>query len=159
MSTPTCPLCDLCQLRSGEERAMDACTVCALEFGLVPMAHSQRPPLPCMRCNGMRFVRAVPREHTAVGLRFTTGGATSNVMRNVSAPVVVTHEPQMVAKPDGTGRRPVPLDIRAGFGRVEMFVCRGCGYVEWYCGDPESIPIGPHYMTEAIDYAGESPYR
>lgn len=154
-----CPLCDLCQLRDGAERAMNACTVCALELGLVPMAHSRRPPVPCVRCNGMRFVRALPREHTGVGLRFDVPTTTPNVLRSVSAPAVVTHEPQTTWKLDGRGRQAVPVDIRSGFGRLEMFICRGCGFVEWYCADPEAIPIGPHYLTEDIDYSGQTPYR
>jgi hypothetical protein len=157
-----CPLCDLCQLRSGDERAMNACAVCAVELGLAPMAHSRRAPVPCTRCNGMRFTRVVPREHTSVGLRFApseAGTAGSLAPRSVSAPMVATHEPQATAKRPGGGRHVVPIDIRAGFGRLEMFVCRGCGFVEWYCSDPASIPIGPHYMTEDIDYASAAPYR
>jgi hypothetical protein len=158
----TCPLCDLCQLRSGHERAMNACTVCAFELGLTPMAHSRRPPVPCMRCNGMRFTRAIPREHTSVGLRFAPTDLApdaGDIHRSVSAPAVVTHQPRSTQKLNSKGKQVVPVDIREGFGRLEIFVCRGCGFIEWYCEDPGSIPIGPHYMTEDIDYGSPSPYR
>ena len=139
---------------------MNACTVCAFELGIVPMAHSRRPPLPCTRCNSLRFTRVIPREHTSVGLRFTpavTSGG--DIHRSVSAPMMVTHQARATPKLATSGKAVVPIDIRTGFGRLEMFVCRQCGFVEWYCDEPESIPIGPHYMTEDIDYAPPGPYR
>jgi hypothetical protein len=157
----TCSLCELCTLRSDAERAMNACEVCALELGLVPMAYSRRPPLPCTRCNGHRFTRVIPREHTSVGLRFTPTDATGtgDIHRSVSAPMVATHVPRTIEKLASAGRTVVSIDIRQGFGRTEMFVCRGCGFVEWYIDQPETIPIGPHYMTEDIDYSSPGPYR
>ena len=50
-------------------------------------------------------------------------------------------------------------DIGQGLGLLEMVVCRGCGYVEWFCLDPENIPVGPQYMTERITLEGTTPYR
>src|SRR5262245_17353580 len=96
MADLRCPLCDLCTLRTGAERAMNACEVCALELGLVPMAGSRRPPVPCERCNGMRFVRVIPREHTSVGIRFAPTDLTGSgdLHRNVTAPMVATHAPR-----------------------------------------------------------------
>jgi len=140
---------------------MNACEVCALDLGLVPMAHSRRPPLPCTRCNGMRFTRVIPREHTSVGVRFAPTDVTrgGDIHRSVSAPMVATHAPRTIQKLATSGKGVVPIDIRVGFGRTEMFVCRACGFVEWYVDQPESIPIGPHYMTEDIDYASSEPYR
>jgi hypothetical protein len=46
-------------------------------------------------------------------------------------------------------------------GTLEMYVCRRCGFVEWYCADPERVPIGPAYMTEDIDYerSDAGPFR
>jgi hypothetical protein len=157
-----CPLCDLCQLRADEERAMNACTVCAFTLGLVPMAHPRRAPVPCTRCNGMRFTRVIPREHTSVAMRFAPTDPASSageMLRSVAAPSVATHEPMVTAKLHSRGRQVAAVDIRTGFGALEMYICRGCGFVEWYCQDPTSIPIGPHYMTEDIDFAGTQPYR
>jgi hypothetical protein len=45
------------------------------------------------------------------------------------------------------------------YGTLEVYVCVGRGFLEWYCQDPESIPIGPEYMTDAIDYGERTPYR
>ncbi len=36
-------------------------------------------------------------------------------------------------------------------GWLEAYVCRACGFVEWYCCDPDKLPIGPEYMTELVD--------
>jgi hypothetical protein len=161
MADDRCPLCDLCTLRSASERAMNACEVCALELGLVPLAHSRRPPVPCTRCNNMRFVRVVPREHTSVGIRFAPNDlrGSGDLHRNVTAPMVATHEPRTTEKLTSSARAVMPIDIRQGFGRMEMFVCRRCGFVEWYVEHPETIPIGPHYMTEDVDYSTPGPYR
>ncbi len=52
-----------------------------------------------------------------------------------------------------------PIDPRDGFGVLEMYICRGCGFTDWYCQDPENIPIGPEYMTEEVDVSGEEPHR
>ena len=46
-----------------------------------------------------------------------------------------------------------------GRGVLEMYICTSCGFVEWYCQDPESIPIGPENMSEIVDYTPTEPYR
>lgn len=51
-----------------------------------------------------------------------------------------------------------PIDPRRGFGVFEVFICKRCGFVEWYCEDPQEIPIGPEYMTEDVDVA-DAPFR
>lgn len=50
-------------------------------------------------------------------------------------------------------------DPRDGLGLLEMVICRGCGLTDWYCIDPERIPIGPQYMTEQVSLDGVAPYR
>lgn len=40
-----------------------------------------------------------------------------------------------------------------------MYICRKCGFIEWYCNDPDTVPIGPYYMTEAIDHGSDTPFR
>lgn len=53
-----------------------------------------------------------------------------------------------------------PIDPTSGIGILEQYICATCGVVEWYCLDPEAIPINPGYMTEAIDYEPSgAPYR
>jgi hypothetical protein len=46
-----------------------------------------------------------------------------------------------------------------GSGVVEAYVCTACGLIEWYCQEPQSIPIGDQYNTEIVEYGSDSPYR
>ena len=43
-----------------------------------------------------------------------------------------------------------------GLGVFECYICKRCGFVDWYCQDPEHIPIGKQYMTEEVDAAASS---
>jgi len=54
-----------------------------------------------------------------------------------------------------------PIDVGLGLGLLEVYVCKQCGLVEWFCIDPEHIAIGPSYMTEELDYEAtrSGPYR
>jgi hypothetical protein len=125
-----------------ETVASGVCSLCRQKLGIVAMPPARRRPVPCTRCNGLRFIRAIPREHD-----------------NTPAPMVLTH-------PVSTTRMFVSQDLEAvvpshrlGLGLLETYVCAACGFVEWYCHDPSSLPIGPEYMTEIVDYTGEQPYR
>jgi len=46
-----------------------------------------------------------------------------------------------------------------GYGVFEAYICRQCGFVDWYCQDPGKIPIGPEYMTEEFNADSAEPYR
>jgi hypothetical protein len=88
----------------------------------------------------MQFVRAIPREY-------------------IGDPQVPWPSPMTVTAGFKSRWYGTQVDSTHGMGLLEMFICRACGFVEWYCHDPESIPIGPHYMTELVDYGGDAPYR
>ncbi|MBA3539845.1 MAG: hypothetical protein H0T79_09465 [Deltaproteobacteria bacterium] len=126
------------------------CVACCDTLGVVAMPPARRPARPCLRCNGMKFVRVMPREHSAVGADF---------VRTQAAPMALTHDPRVI--PAGLLSRETVAapDITAGFGVLETYVCLGCEYVEWYCQGAREIPIGPEYMTEVIDYTSDAPYR
>ena len=55
--------------------------------------------------------------------------------------MAVTADPRWV----WPGRNP-----NYGRGDLLLYVCRSCGFAEWYVSDPESIPIGPDYRTELV---------
>lgn len=144
-----CPVCLYGAIDSPWELAVGLCTTCADTYGVMPMLPPRRPALPCQRCNGMRFIRAVPRELTA-----TPG---DHGMR-IASPMPVTFACEHERGWFSTSA--LPIDSRKAFGYLEQYICRKCGFVEWYCNDPERIPIGPQYMTEDIDYgATDTPYR
>ena len=118
---------------------MKLCVHCADAYGVIPMAPSRRPPRPCGQCNGMEFVRAIPRE-----------------LARRTSPMAVTYQHEYQTVPIAG---PLAVDPRKPYGFLEMFICRKCGFVEWYCANPEHIPIGPQFMTEIVDYGSDSPYR
>jgi hypothetical protein len=150
MANETCPLCTQSQLLTDDERAMVACRTCAVKIGIIAMPPARRPSVPCARCNARRFVRVIPREHTTT--------RTGDVNTQLSVPMYVTHAP---TSHHGWLIHAVnEIEVEnTGHGRLETYICRGCGAVEWYCFDVEQIPLHPHLMSEAIDYGSDNPYR
>jgi hypothetical protein len=143
----TCLACRARDLTTADEKQTLLCVACAEALGVVPMRPSRRPPSPCAKCNGMRFIRAVPRELTP----------SRDDAQPMAMPMGIVYQYEVQR-----GRyqaTPLPVDAHKALGMLEVYVCRKCGFVEWYCADPEKIPVGPVYMTEELDYEGESPYR
>jgi hypothetical protein len=53
----------------------------------------------------------------------------------------------------------VTLDARH-HGALSMYVCRACGYVQWFADAPGKIPIGPEAHTRLVTPATPpTPYR
>ena len=144
--------CSICAaaLFTPAEHAMQTCAACAGKCGIVPMPPATRPPAPCQRCNGRVFVRAIPREHSSA--------RSGEQNAQVSVPMFVTHRPSLH---DGWVLKYAnELEIENGYGVLELYICRGCGFVEWYCPTVAHIPLQPNMMTELVDYdAGGTPYR
>lgn len=36
------------------------------------------------------------------------------------------------------------------YGRLSAYVCRACGYTQWFASNPEDIPIGEGHATRLI---------
>ena len=138
-----CAACNREQLVTKTELATQLCTTCANNLGVIPMPPARRKLVPCRACNGMSFIRAIPRE-VAPGEN-----------AQVTSPMAVT----IGGQEQGWLGFGITADTRRAFGLLEMYVCRGCGYVEWYCSDPKSVPVGPQFMTELIEGEGDGPYR
>src|SRR5689334_15739279 len=145
--------CVTCEIElATEEQPRGVCEECADMLGVVQMPPARRPPLPCLRCNGSHFVRAVPRELTVEPQKDWNHGR--------HAPMFATYEVKVRRRLLSPGKVPSELDARRGLGMLEIYICRGCGFVEWYCHDPSEIALGPQYMTEEIDVGGGvGPYR
>ena len=123
--------CAVCSrmLLPGVEEQRSVCEPCALAGGAIDMPPPRRRPAPCGKCNHMKLVRVIPR----------------GLARDSVGPMFATYR--------------FPVEPREGFGVFEAYICKKCGFVEWYCHAPEEIPIGPEYMTEEIDLEGDAPYR
>jgi hypothetical protein len=141
MSTRKCRLCNR-SLKMPESMELGVCKNCRAKTGIGAMPPARRKPRPCGRCNGMRFVRVIPREYSQVALtsRLEVG----------AIPMAVTNHVR---------RGEIRRTADSSRGLLETYICTSCGFVEWYCNDPESIPIGPEYMSEIVDVGGGPPYR
>jgi hypothetical protein len=137
----TCSVCKQQTVKNPEAATTETgvCFNCRTVLAIEPMGEPVRPPVPCLRCNAMRFTRIQPRLYNGP-LRAWP----------------VTHEPYVI---EGVFGDTVTADGKQYFGSFEMYVCQGCGFVEWYCREPKGFPIGPHYMTDEVDYSPTSEYR
>jgi hypothetical protein len=144
-------LCKVCANKElvPEDTLTRICAACRTTLGIIPMPPPRRRAAPCQRCHAMRFVRVIPREYTATG---------SDYVHQQVAPMTATHVPNVSEKLLFRGNEVFVPNIKSGLGVLEMYICAGCGFVEWYCQNPEAIPIGPEYMSDVVDYE-HAPYR
>jgi hypothetical protein len=99
----TCKLC-----KSNEvSKTGEICADCGRTLGIVPLPLPRRPPAPCSRCQGTRFVRVVPREYTATGIDYVNERV---------APMTLTGEPDVSGRLffSGSLERSTPSAPRAG---------------------------------------------
>ena len=62
-----CRLCETNKL-TDLDRVNGVCKECRERLGMLPgFPVPRRPPHPCPKCQGLRFVRVFPREHVTVG--------------------------------------------------------------------------------------------
>src|SRR5262245_56194098 len=103
-----CHACQDIPLLTDVDFARQLCDSCATKLGIVVLPPATRPPAPCAKCGGRKFVRAIPREHATVQVGKSTG--------MVSAPMFVTHEPNVDR---GWVFTYVNLDTKWGQGMLE----------------------------------------
>jgi len=137
-----CKLCD-----RNQPDANGICFECMDTLGIIEMPPPRRKPTPCLKCNGLKFVRVIPREHTVQG------------GNQDAAPMTLTQVPKVEHKILGKGMNVATPSVVLGEGMLETYTCLACGYVEWWCEDPTEIPIGPEYMSDLVDYSTDAPYR
>ncbi len=94
-------------------------------------------------------------------------------IRKGTCPLCKHNEIVETAPKDQMGREgALPLSAHSGVdksrwlprfvqrGELHTYICRRCGYVQWFASDPDSIPIGAEHDTRVIkgpEPAG--PYR
>ncbi|MEJ7603319.1 MAG: hypothetical protein WKG01_35860 [Kofleriaceae bacterium] len=145
MPQPTCVICRQAILEGAVELDRRACEMCAFRTGVVVVPPPRRRVAPCTRCHHTKLIRVIPRElSVAPGL---------DANEPTYGPMFATYE---LRRFEGVVQS---VQARNGFGVFEAYICKSCGFVEWYCQDPEEIPIGPEYMTEEITTDGPTAYR
>ncbi|MCC6999571.1 MAG: hypothetical protein IT370_33505 [Deltaproteobacteria bacterium] len=129
---------------------------CRANFGLHALPASRRPARPCDRCGHHQLVRCLVRERGAAG---------NNYVASYVAPLQVTFARKVVTKEAFfSGKKSTevtnqPAVQGQAVGVLEAYVCRQCGFTEWYTVEPEQLPIGEAYGTELIDVGPTTPYR
>jgi hypothetical protein len=150
-----CIVCERDDLDTDAARERRICEACATSLGVVAMPKAHRPPLPCQRCQHLSFVRVIPRELTVKSNTYASGPN-----EPWHGPMCATYEVRTVERLIRDGRAVEQVRAQDGRGTLEMYICRHCGFVEWYCMQPADLPIGPQYMTEIVEYESqERPYR
>ena len=144
---PLCPACGNRKLKTMQERQRNLCDPCSSDTGLWIQVPDVRPPLPCLRCNHTRFVRAQLRERGAEGGDHAT---------EYIAPLAVsfrTREAGLFT----VRQRAMPKEP---IGVIVAYVCEQCGFTELYTLGAAQIPIGAQYGTDVVDVAPRSgPFR
>jgi len=141
---------------SVSQDAPKLCTECAKKTGLAYPLPSRRGAWPCMRCGHRVLVRAQVRERSV-----DDGRDTASL---VPAPLAITYARGQEFDPNAgvfsLAKRPsASPETSRSFGVLDAYVCRACGYVEWYAQEPENIPIGALYGTALVEIPGEGVYR
>jgi hypothetical protein len=158
MAMITCSVCNETTTREPEPATVETgiCNECREKLGIIPMGQPMRPARPCVRCNGMRFTRVIPREYADLPVR--SGSQIKEAPHRGAAPMTATVKPTLNPR-FFSNTRATAIDVRDGVGVLEMYTCHGCGFVEWYCREPAEIPTGPVYMADIVDYSTKTEYR
>ena len=120
------------------------CPDCVRKLGVQhPQTNTSRPPSPCARCGSGILVRCAIRER----------GGEYEHPRPLSATFGVAESQAWFS--DKTSRT---ASTHQPIGLFEAFICRACGFTEWYCHEPDKIPIGLEYGTALVDVS-KPPYR
>jgi hypothetical protein len=129
------------------------CSTCERSEGLPPRTEPLRPRIPCARCQHTSFVRChVIRERAASAS--PTGSYSTEYIAPLSATFATSPRKTFWA-----GRDEERADPHRPVGVFEVYVCRTCGFVEWYARDAAQIPIGEEHGTELFDVDSGTPYR
>jgi len=143
--------CSMCDRKFEDSYTPEGiCKECRETHWLPPNRPPSRPQVPCTRCQGRSFVRArAIRERGASG---------SDYVHEYIAWLAATYQHQSRTTLFA-GREVDSPDPLKPVGVFEAYICRSCGFVEWYVLAPETIPIGPEYATDLFELPADGPYR
>jgi hypothetical protein len=98
-----------------------------------------------MRCGGLELVRAKIRERTEGAIPDTVNSTEKYI------PFAVTYgQREEQRSMFGKKVRSAAPEFTKPYGRLEAWICRSCGFVEWYAQSPEEIPIAEAFGTELV---------
>jgi hypothetical protein len=140
--------CDLCDCK----RVLPAfpggvCRPCAHRFGL-PEEPGDWPgrDRPCARCGHGVLLACIVRQRLGI---------------DQLAPLAASFERKLKTR-ILTGEEEIEYDKSpdhdAPRGVFIAYICRACGFVDWYALNPGAIPVGPAYGTKLVE-THRHPYR
>jgi len=140
-------VCEVCGA-SVLDGARDLCDACQKKAGLPDAARPRREVAPCLKCGGLELVRAQVRERTA-GDAFSSRREAN---KEAFVPFAITYAlSKEFAKLFSLKQVPSAVpNVAVPYGILEAYVCRACGYVEWYAQAPHEIPIAAALGTELV---------
>jgi hypothetical protein len=82
----------------------------------------------------------------------------NEIVEGVVREYVVTKEPPIPWRRIFSSH---PIDASGGpCGKLMVYMCRGCGHVQWFAENPQAVPIGAAYDTRLISGSEPlGPYR
>jgi hypothetical protein len=140
-------ICESCggAITIADATAPALCATCAKTAGLAYPHASARPAVPCARCQHRQLLRIMPRERT------TQSGGNTNMEQPVPMALTYARGTEIKSLLDWTKVPSASPDLAHPFGILEAWVCRRCGFVEWYAQQPEQIPVGALFGTQVVD--------
>ncbi|MEJ7728947.1 MAG: hypothetical protein WKG00_07020 [Polyangiaceae bacterium] len=94
----------------------------------------------CELCDGREVIVSTPIEYTGDNTNFWGAHTVAHRWRNTWY----------------AGEQPDPAQR---FGQLMLYVCRACGYAQWFAYRPEDIPIGDEYHTRLVQGPPKGVYR
>lgn len=135
-------ICIMCQSAFDNLALDNICQKCRKRAAL-PAAHVMplRPLEPCRRCHGDSFIRTRVRERAAAGHDHVNAFPAA-----LSAGFLNERKSNFWAD-----KVQEEVDLEQPVGIFEIYICRQCGFTEWYTRGWNDIPIGPEFGTEIFD--------
>lgn len=90
----------------------------------------------CPLCDHNEVIEGVPAEFSGV--------------HGFEVPVAFAYDPRWVTP----GRNPLQPH-----GTLKFYMCRRCGYLQWFVEKPAEVPIGDQYRTRLVKGGKKPPYR
>jgi predicted nucleic-acid-binding Zn-ribbon protein len=111
----------------------------------------------CPKCDGRRILHVTHvADAVAAGLPKIDEGLEPGLAEVAASPMRIARVPNP-KNPSGSDWSLSSKVATAGL--LEAYVCRACGYTEWYTKDPESIPVDGKIVVELTGPPPDGTYR
>ena len=111
----------------------------------------------CPKCDGRRILHVT---HVADATHGVGAGLNEGLDPGVLAQPATPMRLARVANPKNPTGSDWSMSAKvATAGLLEAYVCRACGYTEWYTRDPEAIPVDGKVVVELTGPPPDGTFR